>query len=77
MTQNTTEKYSAAVWEHLRERFLNSILNDTEIAKLGQNVGVSWPFKGSDETPAKYIRYEFEELNTVPGLIGKKNVCRA
>jgi len=72
MTQNTTEKYSAAEWEHLRERFLNSILNDTEIAKLGQNVGVSWPFKGSDETPAKYIRYEFEELNTVPGLIGKK-----
>lgn len=72
MTQNTPEKYSAAEWEHLCERYSNSILNDAEIAKLGQNVGVSWPFKGSSETPAKYIRFEFEELNTVPGLIGKK-----
>ena len=66
------EKYSAAEWDHLRKRFFNSILNDTEIAKLGQNAGISWPFKGSDETPLKYIDLDFEELAQVPGLIGKK-----
>lgn len=72
MIHDTSEKYSAEEWEHLRSRFLSSILNDTEIAVLGQNASISWPFKGSDETPAKYIEYDFEELQHVPGLIGKK-----
>ena len=71
-----TEKYTAEEWEHLCKRFFNSILNETEIAKLGQNVGISWPFKGSDETPLKYIDYSFEELQSVPGLIGKKTRVR-
>ena len=73
MIQDTSDKYSAEEWEHLRQRFLDSILNDTEIAVLGQNASISWPFKGSDETPAKYIEYDFEELQSVPGLIGKKS----
>lgn len=67
------KKYSAEEWEHFRKRFNNSILNETEIAKLGQNVGISWPFKGSDENPAKYIDYDFEELQSVPGFVGKKS----
>jgi len=65
------EKYSPEEWEHLRKRFFSSMLNDTEIAKLGQNVGISWPFKGSDETPAKYIDFSLEELAEVPGLVNK------
>ena len=72
MTQETPKKYSAEEWEHFRKRFFNSMLNDTQVAALGQNVGVSWPFKGSDETPSKYIEFDFEELQSVPGLIGKK-----
>ncbi len=66
------EKYSAEEWNHIRKRFFNSILNDTEIAKLGQNVSISWPFKGKGETPSKYIEYDFEELQSVPGLVGKQ-----
>lgn len=73
MSKQNLEKYSAAEWEYICRRFFNSILNETEIAKLGQNVGISWPFKGSDETPTKYIEYSLEELDTVPGLIGKKS----
>ncbi len=73
MTPEIPEKYTAEEWQHLRKRFLNSILNDTEIAVLGQNASISWPFKGSDETPTKYIAYDFEELQSVPGLIGKKS----
>jgi len=71
MSEASPEKYSAEEWNHIRKRFFNSILNDTEIAKLGQNVGVSWPFKGKGETASKYIEYDFEELQSVPGLVGK------
>jgi len=71
MSETVPEKYSVEEWNHIRKRFFNSILNETEIVKLGQNVGISWPFKGSSETPAKYIELEFDELQSVPGLIGK------
>ena len=71
MAQAIPVKYTAEEWEYFRKRFFNSMLNDTQVAALGQNVGVSWPFKGSDETPAKYIEFDFEELKSVPGLIGK------
>ncbi len=75
---NTTEfeAYSAEEWEHFRKRLLSSILVETEMAKLGQNANVSWPFKGSDETPAKYIEYDFEELHSVPGLVNKPRRVR-
>ena len=72
MTPDMPKKYSADEWEHFRKRFSESILKKTEIAELGRSVGVSWPFKGSGETPEKYIRFTFEELQNVPGLIGKK-----
>ncbi len=72
MSDAPLEKYSAEEWNHIRKRFFNSILNDTEIAKLGQNVGISWPFKGKGETASKYIEYDFEELQSVPGLVGKQ-----
>lgn len=72
MMSDIPEKYSQNDWEHLRKRFSSSILKTTEIAELGRNVGISWPFKGSGETPEKYIKFSFEELQNVPGLIGKK-----
>lgn len=71
MNEVSPEKYSAEEWNHIRKRFFNSILNDTEISKLGQNVGIPWPFKDKGETASKYIEYDFEELQSVPGLIGK------
>ena len=72
MKPEMPEKYSAEEWKYLCERFSKSILKTTEVAELGRNVGISWPFKGSDETPEKYISFSFEELQSVPGLIGKK-----
>lgn len=76
MSDPSIEKYSSAEWEHIRERFSNSILKETEVAILGQNAGVAWPFKGKGETPEKYIQYDFEELHSVPGLVGKKGRVR-
>ena len=72
MSSEIPEQYSAEEWEHFRKRFSNSILKTTELAELGRSVGISWPFKGSNETPKKYIAFSFEELQSVPGLIGKK-----
>jgi hypothetical protein len=50
----------------------NSLLNDTLIAGLEQNVGVFWPLKGSDETPVKYNEFQSEAHQFVPGLICKE-----
>lgn len=72
MESKPLEKYSVEEWEHFRDRFSNSALKTTEIAELGRTVGISWPFKGSGETPERYIQFGFEELQSVPGLIGKK-----
>jgi hypothetical protein len=76
MSDTSIEPYSAEEWDSLRKRFEGSALNDTEIAILGQNAGYSWPFRGSDETPLKYIGFTFEELDSVPGLVRKKSRVR-
>jgi len=63
---------SAEKWDDLRLRFAGSIFYDTELALLGQNAGFSWPFHGGDETPGKYLEHDFEDLQSVPGLAGRK-----
>ncbi|MGB0257369.1 MAG: hypothetical protein ACPGES_01840 [Coraliomargarita sp.] len=72
MSKQTAEIYNSDAWERLRERFAGSEMRDMELNILGQNAGKSWPFKGSDETPAKYLEFDFDDLGSVPGLIGKK-----
>jgi hypothetical protein len=77
MEDSGIEKYSAAEWDQLRSRFFfDPIMSASEIAKLGQNVGISWPFKDSDETVEKYLEFDFEDLESVPGLVGKKKRIR-
>lgn len=77
MTRSGYEPYSEAEWNHIRARFVNSPLNEMELTALAQNAGRSWPFKGSGETPAKYVELELEALGSVPGLIGKQSRIRA
>ena len=76
MSKVPTVEVSVENWDALRLRFAGSIFYDTELALLGQNAGMSWPFRGSDETPGKYLEYEFEDLLTVPGLAGRKGRVR-
>ncbi len=73
MTNQPLDLYNEKTWEFLRGRYSDSIMKTTEVAVLGQSLGISWPFKGSDETPEKYMEFSFEELHHVPGLIGKKS----
>jgi hypothetical protein len=63
-------------WVSICRHFEESAFIDTELRILAQNAGLSWYYKGHDETPRKYIAYAFDELNSVPGLVGKKSRIR-
>lgn len=50
-------------WDEVRTAFATSIMVDTALSSLAQNLdGPDWPIKGPDETPAKYIDLSHEEV---------------
>ncbi len=50
-------------WDRLRASFASSLMVDTPLASLAQNLdGVSWPFDGISETSAAYIDLTYDEL---------------
>jgi hypothetical protein len=50
-------------WDDVRAAFATSIMVDTSINSLAQNLdGPEWPIKSKDDTPAKYIDLSFEEV---------------
>ena len=66
-------KSTAKDWDEVRSAFATSIMVDTAISSLAQNLdGPDWPIKGKDETPAKYIDLSFEEVAELLQLKGQK-----
>lgn len=64
-------KLTAKDWDEVRMGFHTSIMVDTSLNSLAQNLDApDWPLHGKEETPAKYIDLTFEELQLVPGLAG-------
>jgi hypothetical protein len=62
-------KFIAKDWDEVRMGFHTSIMVDTSLNSLAQNLDApDWPLHGKEETPAKYIDLSFEELQLVPGL---------
>lgn len=56
-----------AAWEKVRQGFKSSIMVDTSLSSLAQNLdGPDWPMAGPGETPAKYIGLTFDELAARP-----------
>ena len=56
-------KSTAKDWDDVRSAFATSIMVDTSINSLAQNLdGPEWPIKSKDDTPAKYIDLSFEEV---------------
>lgn len=54
---------TAKEWDAARTAFATSIMVDTSLSSLAQNLeGPDWPLKGKDETPAKYIDLSFDEV---------------
>jgi hypothetical protein len=67
-----TGKFSPREWDAVRTAFHTSIMIDTSLVGLAENLNVAaWPLKGADETPAKYIDLSHRELCAMPGLSGK------
>lgn len=56
-----SEPAKAKEWDEVRTAFATSIMVDTSISSLAQNLdGPDWPIKGKDETPARYIDLDYE-----------------
>lgn len=64
-------KYNSNEWEEIRKKFRNSIMADTSLVSLAQNLDVKeWPHKGDEEKPSKYIDFTYEELMMLPEIAG-------
>ena len=60
-------------WNDVRKVFSTSIMVDTSINSLAQNLdGPEWPIKGKEETPAKYVDLTFDEAVELLQLKGQK-----
>jgi hypothetical protein len=65
------KNYGPKEWDEVRMAFQTSIMVDTSLNSLAQNMDApDWPLPGKDEKPSKYIDLNFEELQRVPGLAG-------
>jgi len=65
-------KATAKEWDEVRTAFASSIMVDTALSSLAQNLdGPDWPIKGKDETPAKYIDLPLEEVVELLQLKGQ------
>jgi hypothetical protein len=72
MTATPFSRYTAHDWNKVRAAFSSSILAETPLSSLAQNLeGVDWPIKGDDETPASYIGLEFDEVKERLALAGQ------
>jgi hypothetical protein len=59
-------------WDDVRTAFASSIMVDTQISSLAQNLdGPTWPVKSKDETPAKYIDLSYGEALELLALKGQ------
>lgn len=66
-------KSTAKDWDEVRTAFSTSIMVDTALSSLAQNLDAAdWPIKGKTETPAVYIDLDFEEVVELLQLKGQK-----
>jgi hypothetical protein len=64
---------TAKEWDEVRGAFAASIMVDTSIHSLAQNLdGPEWPIKSKEDTPAKYIDLTYEEAVELLQLKGQK-----
>lgn len=63
---------TAKDWDEVRSAFATSIMVDTSLNSLAQNVdGPEWPIESKDDTPAKYIDHNFEDVVELLQLKGQ------
>lgn len=65
-------KFTSTEWDEIRKKFRNSIMADTSLISLAQNLDTQeWPHAGEDEKPSKYIEFGYDELLMMPEIAGK------
>lgn len=65
-------KFTSTEWDEIRKKFRHSIMADTSLVSLAQNLDTQeWPHAGEDEKPAKYIDFDYNELMMMPEIAGK------
>jgi len=65
-------KSTTKQWDEVRSAFAASIMVDTSLHSLAQNLdGPAWPFRSKDDTPAKYIDLTFDEVVEMLQLKGQ------
>ncbi len=70
----STSKYTAKDWDDVRLAFATSIMVDTSLSSLAQNLeGPDWPIKGADENAAAYIDLGYDEMRELLTLKGYPN----
>ncbi|MBA3849101.1 MAG: hypothetical protein C0502_03795 [Opitutus sp.] len=64
-------KYAAKEWDEIRKKFRTSLMADTSLVSLAQNLDTKdWPIKGDEEKPSKYIDFNYDELLMLPEIAG-------
>ncbi len=68
-SKTTGRRYSAAEWDSVRAAFASSIMVETSLNSLAQNLDLpEWPADGASETPSRYINLGYEELAAMPAF---------
>ena len=64
-------KFTSTEWDEIRKKFRHSIMADTSLVSLAQNLDTKeWPHSGEDEKPSKYIDFSYDELLMLPEIAG-------
>jgi hypothetical protein len=64
-------KFTSTEWDDIRKKFRHSIMADTSLVSLAQNLDTKeWPHKAEDEKPSKYIEFGYDELLMLPEIAG-------
>jgi hypothetical protein len=64
--------YTEKDWDDIRTAFASSIMVDTQVSSLAQNLdGPVWPVKSKDETPSRYIDLSYGEALELLALKGQ------
>jgi hypothetical protein len=65
-------RYTSQQWDEIRSAFCSSILADTSLSSLAQNLeGPGWPLTGAREVPSAYIYLSWSELRESLALRGQ------
>ena len=64
-------KFNSTEWDEIRKKFRHSIMADTSLVSLAQNLDTKeWPHSGDEEKPSKYIDFTYDEVLMMPEIAG-------